>query len=164
MMLLKLLLNALILIGATAFFTDEKLEKDTNSATIKYHLPGYIIPNHYDIDIISHKSYELEVESFFGTCVPYIKINRPTHNISLHAQKPQIEVTVFKALEDMSRIFPFPDKRINVIKVNYNIFLLINVTYYILIVAYKTLIFYILVNYTGMCMVLHFGKQKLFLT
>jgi len=36
--------------------------------------------------------YKVETTHFFGICYIYIKINQPTHNISLHAQKPQIEI------------------------------------------------------------------------
>jgi len=55
----------------------------------------YIIPKHYDI----HLSQEtIDGDYFSGTCriwILPIKIDYPIHNIYLHAQKPQINISSF---------------------------------------------------------------------
>jgi len=56
------------------------------------HLPNYIIPKHYDIYL-----YQATVNNdfFTGESQVLIQIDRPTQNIYLHAQSPQIEVLSF---------------------------------------------------------------------
>jgi len=54
------------------------------------HLPNYIIPKHYDIYI-----RQVTAEHFVGNCQVLIKIDRPTQDIYLHAQSPQIKILHF---------------------------------------------------------------------
>jgi len=55
-------------------------------------LPDYIIPYHYDIHIMLLPYDKLETTNFIGKCHVYLNIYHPTGTISLHAQKPQIEI------------------------------------------------------------------------
>jgi len=56
------------------------------------HLPNYIIPKHYDIYL-----YQGTINNtfFIGETQVLIQINRPTQNIYLHAQSPQIKIIYF---------------------------------------------------------------------
>jgi len=60
------------------------------------HLPNYIIPKHYDISL-----YQATINNdfFIGESQVHLQIDRPTQNIYLHAQSPQIKVIYF-ALND----------------------------------------------------------------
>jgi len=53
------------------------------------HLPNYIIPKHYNIYLRQGNKF------FSGSCQIFIRIDRPTQNIYLHAQSPQIEIESF---------------------------------------------------------------------
>jgi len=95
MIFLKLLFNIILLynisifIGAVASLSEEN---SRNNTAIAYRLPDYITPYHYRIRIEFLPPYIVEITHFYGICHIYIKINQPTHNISLHAQKPQIKI------------------------------------------------------------------------
>ncbi|XP_025268327.1 aminopeptidase N-like [Camponotus floridanus] len=88
---LNILLYTLIFIGATASFSEENSETDL-SLTNAYRLSNNIIPYHYNIEIL-WPDYQPEITNFIGKCKVYVKINRATYRISLHAQKPQINIT-----------------------------------------------------------------------
>jgi len=56
------------------------------------HLPNYIIPKHYDIYLYQGT---VDSEFFAGESQVLLQIDRPTRNIYLHAQSPQIKVRSF---------------------------------------------------------------------
>jgi len=56
------------------------------------HLPNYIIPKHYDIYLYQGTTHS---EFFIGRNQILLQIYRPTQNIYLHAQSPQIKVLYF---------------------------------------------------------------------
>lgn len=85
-----LLYNILIFIGPTASFLEENSRND-KYLTNSYPLSNYIIPYHYTI-MMEWPDDQPEITNFIGECRVYIKINRPTRRISLHAQEPQIYV------------------------------------------------------------------------
>jgi len=62
---------------------------ESNSTT---DLPNYIIPKHYDIYLRQARD---DNKFFVGECQVHIRIDRPTQNIYLHAQSPQIKVLSF---------------------------------------------------------------------
>ncbi|XP_050449677.1 uncharacterized protein LOC126850576 [Cataglyphis hispanica] len=110
MIFLRLLLNsALIFIIGEAFLTKKeiKVKNDSDSIidstndstidstidlTIKFSLQHYVTPLHYDIHIELQQFFKVEPKNFFGKCVIYIKIDIPTSYITLHVQKPHIEI------------------------------------------------------------------------
>ncbi|KAL6446048.1 hypothetical protein ACFW04_001008 [Cataglyphis niger] len=118
MIFLRLLLNsALIFIIGEAFLTKKEIEvkndsdsiidlihdsiidsiidstiDSTNDSTIKFSLQHYVTPLHYDIHIELQQFFKVEPKNFFGKCVIYIKIDMPTSYITLHVQKPHIEI------------------------------------------------------------------------
>ncbi|XP_011250719.2 aminopeptidase N [Camponotus floridanus] len=86
-----LLYNILICMSTTAFFLKENSKNDTDF-TNTYRLPKHIIPYHYNIQMLWPDD-QPEITNFLGECRVYIKINHPIRRISLHAQKPQINIT-----------------------------------------------------------------------
>lgn len=103
MIFLRLLLNsALIFIIGEAFLTKKEIEvkNDTdpiidsiiNNTTIKFSLQYYVTPLHYDIHIELQQFLEVEPKNFSGKCIIHIKIDIPTSYITLHIQKPHIEI------------------------------------------------------------------------
>ncbi|GAB1860181.1 Aminopeptidase N [Camponotus japonicus] len=97
MIFLKLLLNTILLynilifMGTIASFPEENSKNDANF-THTYRLPNHTIPYHYNIQILWPDD-QPEITNFLGECCVYIEINHPTRRISLHAQKPQINIT-----------------------------------------------------------------------
>ncbi|GAB1867936.1 Aminopeptidase N [Camponotus japonicus] len=87
LLFITLLYIILIFISATASFSEENYTDLTNPF-----LPDYIIPFHYKIYIMLLPYDELETTNFIGKCHVYLNIYHPTSTISLHAQKPQIEI------------------------------------------------------------------------
>jgi len=60
--------------------------------TTTTHLPKYVIPKHYDIYLYQGT---INNEFFIGESQVLLQIDRPTQNIYLHAQSPQIQITYF---------------------------------------------------------------------
>ncbi|XP_070155132.1 aminopeptidase N-like [Polyergus mexicanus] len=88
--LLRLILNSVLYLTAIAFFFSPDYRNDF---PVGFRLPYYVIPEHYNIQLdLAYFDVEEKNFNFSGTCEAYIKIIRPTWYISLHAQKPQIEV------------------------------------------------------------------------
>ncbi|XP_067216233.1 aminopeptidase N-like isoform X2 [Linepithema humile] len=74
----KLLTNGEIMLIATiALCTGINTENDT---TGRYHLPDYIIPLHYNVNII----FDYKTNYVIGKCSILIHITRETENISMH--------------------------------------------------------------------------------
>jgi len=117
----KLLLNgSLIFIAAITFFFGETSGYD--SISDNYRLPDYIIPKHYNIKIIPlvelhHNKLGLfrskiyikkPQDDFFifsGESNIIIEIIRPTHDISFHSLKSQIDVWSIKLIDSNGTIY-----------------------------------------------------------
>jgi len=87
---LKLLLTSGITLPYILYTVCVYLINFVESSTT--HLPNYIIPKHYDIYLFQGTA---DSEFFLGKNEVLLQINRPTQNIYLHAQSPQIEVLHF---------------------------------------------------------------------
>jgi len=117
----KLLLNgSLIFIAAIAFFFGET--SGYNSISDNYRLPDYVIPKHYNIKIIPlvelrHTKSGLfrskiyinkPVDDLFistGESDIIIEILRPTHDISFHTLKSQIDIWSIKLIDSNDTIY-----------------------------------------------------------
>lgn len=88
--------------GTTAPLPEENSKNDADF-TNTYRLPKHIIPYHYNIQMLWPDD-QPEITNFLGECRVYIKINRPTRRISLHAQKPQINITSAFLKKNANRI------------------------------------------------------------
>lgn len=90
MAFLQVLLNSvLILIGETEKSLINNNGINNTNLTTEYHLPDYIRPIHYILNI---QFFNIEANNFSGDSTVYIKIEQPTWNISLHAQLLQIKI------------------------------------------------------------------------
>lgn len=110
MAFLILLLNSgLIFIGATAYTVQKEYQ---NSQIDKkdsfYSLQKYVIPQHYDINIMLHITEDSKIEfDFSGNVTIDITIFNHLHYIKLHAQKPYINVYSSMLIKERIKIKSF---------------------------------------------------------
>jgi len=101
----KLLLYLLILSYAESMDNNKNAKSDSD----KYRLPVYTTPTHYNITLEQQREGEENI--FRGTChifVDFAILDYPVRNISLHAQKPYIEIHEVILLEEANKFFSNP--------------------------------------------------------